>query len=118
MSRLQPWISTTLLVLLLTFVSFACKHTPAPPCQVPTITFRADPVKVAPGGAVKLTWVSRNATAVNIQPGIGAVTPVAAGTRQIIPAASVTYAATATGACGTSADLLRITVNEPSLVVP
>jgi peptidoglycan-associated lipoprotein len=113
----------------LALVSFACKHTPAPPppppqaatstppppppLPEPTITLRADSATIAQGGTLTLTWESRNAATVDIQPGIGSVTPVATGSRQVTPASSVTYTATATGPGGTKQDVLRITVNAP-----
>jgi len=62
---------------------------------------------------VTLTWTATNAASVDIQPAIGSVTPVATGTRQVNPASSVTYIATATGPGGSLTDTLRITVNDP-----
>jgi peptidoglycan-associated lipoprotein len=62
---------------------------------------------------VTLTWESRNAATLDIQPGIGPVTPVAAGSRQVTPGSSVTYEITATGPGGKISDTLRITVNDP-----
>jgi peptidoglycan-associated lipoprotein len=62
---------------------------------------------------VTLTWESRNAATLDIQPGIGSVTPVASGSRQVTPASSVTYEVTATGPGGKISDTLRITVNDP-----
>jgi peptidoglycan-associated lipoprotein len=63
---------------------------------------------------VTLTWESRNAATVDIQPGLGSVTPVAGGSRQVTPASSLTYEITATGPSGLRAgDTLRITVNDP-----
>src|SRR5438046_5905557 len=122
MKRSQSWQWTALLLLILTFGSFACKHTiatpppppavaaaatpPAPPCQAPVVTLRADSATVARGAAIAVTWASRNAATVDIQPGIGSVTPVAGGNRQVSPASSVTYTATATSPCGTAADTL------------
>jgi peptidoglycan-associated lipoprotein len=82
------------------------------------MTLRADTVSVARGASVTVTWASRNAATVDIQPEIGSVTPVAGGTRQVSPASSVTYTATATGPCGSAADTLRITVNEPPPPAP
>jgi peptidoglycan-associated lipoprotein len=67
---------------------------------------------------VTMTWTSRNAASVDIQPGIGMVMPPAGGDRQVSPASSVTYTATATGPCGTAADTLRVTVNEPPPPAP
>jgi peptidoglycan-associated lipoprotein len=111
-------------------VSFACKKTAAPPppppapassgiapstlpLPAPIITLRADTVTVNRGQTLTLTWESRNAATVDIQPGIGSVTPVGTGTRQLTPASSVTYTATATGPGGSAMDILRITVNDP-----
>src|SRR3954447_23500257 len=115
MRRSYPRYSTALLLLLLTLVSFACKkNSPAPPppappaaasapaapaqpvIPAPTITLRADTQTITRGGMVTLTWTTTNSTTVDIQPGIGTVTPVASGTRQVSPASSVTYQATAT----------------------
>jgi len=131
MKRSQSWQSTALILTFMAFVSFACKKTPAPPpppppvpaatgitpappaLPAPTITLRADTVTITRGGVLNLTYESRNAATVDIQPGIGPVNPVASGTRQVNPASSVTYTATATGPGGTATDVLRITVNDP-----
>ena len=129
MRRSQSWHSTALLLTVMALVSFACKKTAAPPppppppatsnapsgppLPAPIITLRADTVSVNRGQTLTLTWESRNAATVDIQPGIGSVTPVGTGTRQLTPASSVTYTATATGPGGTASDVLRITVNDP-----
>jgi len=114
----------------MTIVSVACKKTPAPPppppsstgtgttpitppLPAPTVTLRADTSTITRGGNVTLTWESRNAATLDIQPGIGSVTPVASGSRQVTPASSVTYEVTATGPGGKISDTLRITVNDP-----
>jgi peptidoglycan-associated lipoprotein len=111
-------------------VSVGCKKTPAPPppppssngtgitpitpsLPAPTVTLRADTSTITRGGNVTLTWESRNAATLDIQPGIGPVTPVAAGSRQVSPGSSVTYEITATGPGGKISDTLRITVNDP-----
>jgi len=135
MRRSQSWQATVLLLLLLTFVSFACKHPVAPPpppppaaavpppqptIPAPTITLRTDTgattATITRGGSVMLVWEARNATTVDIQPGIGQVP--AQGSRAVSPTSSVTYAATATGPGGSGADTLRITVNEPAPAPP
>lgn len=130
MRRSRSWQLTALLLLVLALVS-ACKHpvaAPPPPppttsagpgnvvpavtrAAPPTITLRADSSTVARGSAITLTWNATNATTVDVQPGIGAV--AVQGSRQVSPASSVTYTATATGPGGTAADTLRITVNDP-----
>jgi peptidoglycan-associated lipoprotein len=78
------------------------------------VTLRADTSTIARGGTVTLTWESRNAATVDIQPGIGSVTPIAGGSRQVSPASSVTYEITAVGPGGRNGDTLRITVNDPA----
>jgi peptidoglycan-associated lipoprotein len=132
MNRSKSRLLTALVLLVMTLASFACKKTPAPPpppppstggntgitpippaIPAPSITLRADTVTITRGGTVNLTYESRNAATVDIQPGIGPVTPAATGTRAVTPASSVTYTATATGPGGTATDVLRITVNEP-----
>ena len=84
---------------------------PAPPPPAPTITLRANPTTINRGQNTTLTWEARNATTVQIDPGVGAV-PVM-GNRSLAPTSSVTYQATAMGPGGTSTDTARITVNVP-----
>jgi peptidoglycan-associated lipoprotein len=129
MKRSQSWQMAALLLTVMAIVS-ACKKTPAPPpppppnnttgitpaappLPAPTVTLRADTSTIARGGNVTLTWESRNATEVDIQPGIGAVTPPVGGSRMVTPTSSVTYSITATGPGGRASDTLRITVNDP-----
>ena len=85
----------------------------APPvaAPAPTITLRAQPASIDRGGALTLTWESRNAATVSITPGVGDV-PVN-GNRSVSPTSSVTYTATATGPGGSATDIARITVNVP-----
>jgi len=129
MKQSQSWQSTALLLMFVAFMSFACKKTPAPPppppptantgdtpapaLPAPTVTLRADTSTITRGAAITLTWESRNAATVDIQPGIGSVTPVGAGSRQVTPASSLTYEITAVGPGGRAGDTLRITVNDP-----
>src|SRR5882672_9229244 len=80
MKQSQSWQSALLLLTVMTFVSFACKKTPAPPppqpastgpnsgitpitppLPAPTVTLRADTSTITRGGTVTLTWESRNA---------------------------------------------------------
>src|SRR6185295_10115611 len=131
MKRSQSWQSAALLLMVMAFVSFACKKTPAPPpppppttntsgitpvtpvLPPPTVTLRADTATITRGGTVTLTWESRNAATLDIQPGIGSVTPLEAGSRQVSPASSVTYEITAVGPGGRAGDTIRVTVNDP-----
>src|SRR5262245_50481935 len=83
---------------------------PAPPA--PAITLRADRNTIDRGQSVTLTWDARNSASVRIEPEVGTVTST--GNRQVSPASSVTYTATATGPGGTATDAARITVNVPA----
>ena len=49
-----------------------------------------------------LSWTSQNATLLELDRGIGAVTPVAAGSLTVSPTITTTYTATATGPGGSS----------------
>ena len=85
---------------------------PPPPPPAPTITLRANPTTLNRGQATTLTWEARNATSVQIEPGVGMV--AAMGNRSLMPQSSVTYQATAMGPGGTATDTARITVNVPA----
>src|SRR5690349_15653881 len=104
------WQWTTLLIVALTPVSFACKRSkalppvyyvpiadtrPVPTRPAPAIALRADVTTVDRGGAITLTWDASNATTVDIQPEVGQVELT--GSRKVSPVASVIYIATATG---------------------
>jgi peptidoglycan-associated lipoprotein len=132
MKRSQSWQSVALLLTVMAFGLIACKKTPAPPppppsptntsgiapapppLPAPTVTLHADTTTITRGATVTLTWESRNATTVDIQPGLGSVTPIAGGSRQVTPASSVTYEISAVGPGGRNTDTLRITVNDPA----
>jgi peptidoglycan-associated lipoprotein len=113
-----------LFLTLLMLVAFACHKkvappppppppppAPAPPPPAPTITLRANPTTLNRGQSTTLTWEARNATSVQIEPGVGMVP--AMGNRALMPQSSVTYQATAMGPGGTATDTARITVNVP-----
>lgn len=118
--------SSLLILLILTLVSLGChKNVPAPapasappppppPPPAPTVTLTANTTTVQRGQGVTLTYSATNATSVTIDQGVGAVTPVAGGTRQVTPTANTTYTATATGPGGTAQSArVAITVNAP-----
>lgn len=133
--------SSILILLTLALVSVGChKNTPvappvaAPPAPppppppapaAPTITLRADNTAITAGQPVTLTYTATNATAVTLQPGIGAVQPATTGTRQVSPTAAITYTATATGPGGTASSAgvsitvtpARVTTAAPPVVV-
>jgi peptidoglycan-associated lipoprotein len=125
--KLISWKRLSLLMLLvLVMVSFGCSKKvaappppapappPPPPPPAPSITLNADRNTITAGQSVTLSYTAQNATAVTIQPGIGAVQPATSGTRQVSPTANISYTATATGPGGTAnSAAVAITVNQP-----
>lgn len=100
--------------------SQAVSPKPAPPTQMPgpptsprtvvfppTVSLRASSASIIEGQSVTLRWAAENATAVNIQPGIGSV--AARGSAKVAPRTPTTYILTAIGS-GRSA-IARTTVN-------
>ncbi len=74
--------------------------------SAPTMTLSVSPAVVAAGQNTTLTWASTNSTSVVIKPSVlgDDVTSVAlSGSTAIVPAATTTYTATATGASGVTA---------------
>ena len=111
-----------LLLLALTLVFVGCSKKvaappplppPPPPPPAPTITLSADRTTLTTGQSAVLTYSSTNATAVTISGGVGAVQPVAGGTRQVTPTATTSFTATANGPGGTVQAAVTITVNPP-----
>ena len=116
-----------LLLLALTLMFFACskKVAPAPPpppppapapppTPAPTITLTVDRASITTGQSAVLSYTATNATAVTINPGIGAVQPATSGTRQITPTQTTTFTARATGPGGTAdSAALNIVVSAP-----
>jgi peptidoglycan-associated lipoprotein len=88
----------------------------APAAPAPTITLRATPGNLDRGQGASLQWDAKNATRVDIQPALGAVSNN--GTRTVNPTSSVTYVATATGPGGTASDSARVTVRVPAAAAP
>lgn len=68
----------------------------------PTCTLTATPQSITQGSSVSLSWSTANATSASIDGGIGAVTPVASGSRSASPSATVAYTMTVTGPGGTA----------------
>lgn len=75
----------------------------------PTVlSFFAQPQSIAPGGRTTLSWMIHNSSRVQIEPGIGAVTPL--GSRNVSPAATTVYVLFATGPGGTVSRSVTVTV--------
>lgn len=85
---------------------------PAPPPAKPTINyFTAEPTTITSGQPSSLRWSVNDATNVEIDNGIGQVSPN--GRRAVYPTATTTYHMTATGPGGTAEGFATVTVNAP-----
>jgi peptidoglycan-associated lipoprotein len=125
MKRLVAQRTAALVVLSLSLISFGCNRRPpvapapvagppAPPPPTPTIVLSADRTAINSGQSVTLSYTATNATAVTIQPGVGAVQPATSGTRVVNPTALTTYTATATGPGGTATSAgVTVSVAQP-----
>lgn len=95
---------------------------PAPPAPskpsapAPTIALEASPSTITSGQASTLKWNSTDATSVTIDGGLGTVE--ASGSRQVTPAASITYTAKASGPGGSANTSARVTVTEAAATPP
>lgn len=78
----------------------------------PTISMSVNPTAVNAGGAATLTWSTTDATSVAIAPNLGAFGPI--GHVQVIPNATTTYSAVATGSGGSAEARVALTV-EPAI---
>lgn len=87
----------------------------APAPVAPTSTLAVAPATITKGEPATLSWTSRNATACDIQPGIGAVQPQ--GSMSITPADNTDYTLTCTGAGGSVTSAAKVAVTAP-VVVP
>lgn len=89
---------------------------PPPPAQPPAAKpainyFTAEPSTITSGESATLRWSVTDATTVEIDNGIGQVSPN--GRRAVNPTATTEYTLTATGAGGTSTATTSVTVSTP-----
>ena len=84
---------------------------PAPPGP-PTCRLTAEPAAVEQGQSITLSWTSQDATAVDIQPGVG--NQLTQGSAAAAPQSSTTYILTATGPGGEATCTARVTVTVPA----
>jgi hypothetical protein len=77
---------------------------------VPTCTLSATPSTITAGDSTTLSWTSANATSASVN-GVGALSPVAAGSRSLSPSQSTTYVAVFTGPGGSAQCSAQVTVN-------
>ncbi len=80
---------------------------------LPTVTLTAGEITIIRGSSTTLNWTSTNATVLSIDNGVGAVTPVSAGSTTISPIVTTIYIITAIGPSGTETATVTVTVNEP-----
>lgn len=83
-------------------------------CKVPscTLTTDWDPVNKTVGTIMR--WTSANSTGLSINNGIGAVTPVSGGNRNIYPQITTTYTGTATGTGGSATCTTTVNIAPPA----
>jgi len=79
----------------------------APPAS-PTVALSASPASAQAGQPVTLTWSSKHATSITLQPSVG---PVAGqGSTTVRPSQSITYTVTATGPGGSAHASTQVTM--------
>jgi tetratricopeptide (TPR) repeat protein len=81
-----------------------------------TATLNADPTVVEKGKPITLTWNSKGATELDLEPGVGKVDPQ--GSKTVTPQDSTTYTLSASGAGGSPQNFFaRVTVTAPDVPV-
>jgi hypothetical protein len=94
------------------FVGVLGTGLPTPPTDV---TFSAaPPIVYYPNWNSTLSWGATNATSSTIDQGIGAVSPVGGGSRNVSPTATTTYTYTASNAGGSVTRTATVTVIPPA----
>ena len=81
---------------------------PAP--SVPACTLHASPYNLSTPGNTTLSWTTANANSVSINQGVGVVTPIASGSKNVFVSATKTFIATVTGPGGTATCTKKVTV--------
>ncbi|HUI40635.1 MAG TPA: OmpA family protein [Terriglobia bacterium] len=96
----------------------ASEAAPAPPGP-PVCKLTAEPAAITQGQSVNLSWTSKDATDVNLDPSLGR--QLTEGSLSSSPQSSTTYILTATGPGGSATCTARVTVsastNQPSALV-
>jgi len=75
-----------------------------------TASITASPEAIAPGGSVRLSWTTANATTVSLDNGIGKVSRKA--TMRVTPSQTTTYRLTATNSLGTLTKSVTVNVGQ------
>jgi len=76
--------------------------------SAPVVQISATPASIAPGQSATLSWSVTNATAVDIEPGIGKVS--SSGALTVMPSSTITYTAKAMGKSGNASASTIITL--------
>lgn len=77
---------------------------------IPAPTLVASPTTIAiPGGSSSLSWTTSSATSASIDQGIGAVSPLAAGSVSVTPSVATTYTLTVNGPGGVATAQATVT---------
>ena len=84
-----------------------------PPTPEPSCTLTATPSDIYDGDSVELQWTSSNVSSGSINQGVGAISPVASGSKTVTPHVSKTYTATFTGSYGDVSCSADVTVTPP-----
>ncbi|MDE2173252.1 MAG: hypothetical protein KGJ31_01450 [Patescibacteria group bacterium] len=83
---------------------------PPPPPAAPTCTLTASPSSIQTGSSSTLKWTTTNADSFSIDRGIGSVTPVSSGSKNVSPTNTLTYTGTAKGPGGSVNCTATVTV--------
>jgi peptidoglycan-associated lipoprotein len=81
---------------------------PPAPAAAPTVTLNASPASIHAGDQVTLSWSSTNATDLDVEPGVGKVSPQ--GSTPVNPTQSTTFTITASGPGGSATASARVEV--------
>jgi hypothetical protein len=97
-----------------TEIAWQVHGTPFPQSPSPACVLTATPGSVSQGNGSTLSWSTVNASALSIDQGIGAVTPVASGATSVVPLATTTYRATVSGPAGSATCTATVIVTPAS----
>lgn len=78
----------------------------------PSCALSASPTSINQGKSSTLSYTTTNATSASIDQGIGALSPVASGSKTVTPTDTTTYKMTASGPGGTATCSATVTVNK------
>jgi hypothetical protein len=116
--RTAVWFGLVALALMADGKKSVAAAQTAPSAASPSVALSASPASVQSGQQVTLTWSSKDATSITLEPSVG---PVAAqGSTKVTPSQSTTYTVTATGLGGSTHASAQVTITPapPQSAVP